>query len=210
MKATLPSVGTTFGRLRFLKEGTKYRYWLCICECGNKKEVDRYALLNGVTQSCGCLQREKASRRFSKHGKSSDRIYKIWTAMYDRCRNKNCEGYENYGGRGIEVCERWEKFENFYADMGDRPDGKSLDRIDNNGPYAPWNCEWRDESHQSRNKRSNIWLEYDGRRQVVKDWAREVGLHETTITYRLRQGWSIKEALTTPKWTKKRKPSASS
>ena len=130
--------------------------------------------------------------------------------MHDRCKNTNCKGYETYGGRGIKVCERWEKFENFYADMGDRPNGKSLDRIDNDGPYAPWNCEWKDRKHQSRNRRNNIWLEYNGRRQVVKDWAKETGLHETTITYRLQQGWSIEEALTTAKWTKKRKPNASS
>ena len=209
MKGTLPPAGTAFGRLRVLGKGKKYHHWLCVCECGNKKEINRYALLRGATKSCGCLQKEGMSTLMSKHKKSSDPIYKIWTAMHDRCRNERCKSYENYGGRGIKVCERWEKFENFYADMGDRPAGKSLDRIDNDGPYAPWNCEWKEQKFQSRNKRNNIWLEYGGKRQVVKDWAREIGLHETTITYRLQQGWTVEEALTTAKWTKKRKPNAS-
>jgi len=210
MKGTLPPVGTVFGRLEILGEGKEYRHWLCRCSCGVEKEIDRYAILSGATKSCGCLQRDSASTKMSKHKKSSDPVYKIWTAMKDRCQNPNCKGYDLYGRRGICVCERWQKFENFYADMGDRPDGKSLDRINNDGPYAPWNCEWRDNKGQSRNRRNNVWLEFNGKRQVIKDWANETGLHETTISYRLRQGWTVEEALTTPRWTKKKRPNASS
>jgi len=124
-------------------------------------------------------------------------VYRIWTSMMARCFNSGNSAYHDYGARGITVCERWLKFENFYADMGERPEGKTLDRIDNDKSYSPNNCRWASVKEQSRNKRSNVWISFNGKRQVMTDWARETGIPPATLKYRLDSGWSIEKALTT-------------
>lgn len=114
-----------------------------------------------------------------------------------RCYDSNAANYDRYGGRGIKVCERWHKFENFYADMGDKPKGLSIDRYPNNdGDYEPPNCRWATDSEQNRNRSNNRMLEMDGRAQLLVDWSMETGLSVQVIRARLQRGWSIKDALT--------------
>jgi hypothetical protein len=137
--------------------------WLCRCDCGESVSVATSALRSGKTRSCGCLHSDVTALRNTTHGQSQHRIYGVWRTMLSRCTNPNARTYPYYGGRGITVCERWrgpEGFANFLADMGDRPDTPigakrhwSIDRIDNDGPYAPDNCQWADPPMQAANKR---------------------------------------------------------
>lgn len=129
------------------------------------------------------------------HGMSKTRIYKTWGAMRERCENPHNKSFHRYGARGIFVCERWRRFENFYADMGDCPPGLSIERIDNDGPYSPENCRWATKSEQASNRRSNHIVEYQGRAMSVRDWASELGLIYGTLLNRLRRGRPLEEAL---------------
>jgi hypothetical protein len=137
--------------------------------------------------------------RHEWHGLKNTREYWSWAAMLDRCRNPNNGAYANYGGRGIKVCERWQKFSNFLIDMGHRPAGHSLERIDNDKGYEPSNCRWATRDDQSKNRRNNRWLTFLGRTMVVSDWAREMGIAMRTLRNRIyRLGWSVEQALTLP------------
>ena len=143
--------GCKFGRWTVLywKE-TKYteHIWICKCECGIEKEVIGGSLKSGKSKSCGCLSRDLTI----KHGMEGTAVYNTWASMLTRCRNKNNAFYKNYGGRGISVCDSWLQFENFYADMGDKPEGMSLDRINNDGNYCVENCKWSTPKEQANNR----------------------------------------------------------
>jgi len=132
----------------------------------------------------------------TNHGLSRTEEYNIWSSMKQRCFNKNRLNYKNYGGRGIIVCKRWLKFENFFVDMGKRPKGKSVDRIDNNGNYEPNNCKWSTQKEQCRNTRNNVILTFCGVTKCVAEWSEFLGLDEKLIRSRLKNGWSIIQALT--------------
>lgn len=133
----------------------------CLCDCGTEIVV-KFSALGHDRNSCGCLHRERASQLTAKHGMSTTRIYRIWSDMVRRCTWPNHQRYADYGGRGITVCKRWLEFENFYADMGDRPEGRSLDRINNDAGYSPENCRWATGSQQAKNRRPSA---YAGSRQ---------------------------------------------
>ncbi len=122
----------------------------------------------------------------------------IWMTMRQRCRDTNAKDYARYGGRGIKVCERWESFENFLADMGERPAGMSIERDDNDGDYTPDNCRWATRSEQQRNRRSNVLLTHDGVTLCVAEWAIRTGINRMTLHTRIDRGWPTDKALTTP------------
>lgn len=178
------------------KQGNNKKYWLCKCDCGNTVEVMQDYIRSGQKRSCGCLQRDVLINRSIKHGMSSKKIYMIWRGMLNRCNNKNQKYYHRYGGRGISVCERWHNFDKFYADMGERPKGKSLDRIDNDGDYCPDNCRWVSQRTQTRNTSKNIVIEFNGEKRCLADWSERLGIKYGTLWSRLNRGWDVCEALT--------------
>lgn len=200
--------GNKYGRLTALEvvpkaRGVKRLYWACRCDCGNMVNVCSSKLSDGHTQSCGCLQKERASLAKTTHGASSSKgcipEYGVWLNMKARCAYKSTHSYKYYGARGISVCERWMKFENFLEDMGRRPSpSHSIDRLDSNGNYEPDNCKWSDDFEQNNNRSNNRRLTYDGKTMNLFQWAREVGINPKRIHARLVAGWSVARALTTP------------
>lgn len=133
------------------------------------------------------------------HGKSHSAEYTSWSSMRERCGNEKHRSFHNYGARGIKVCERWEVFANFFADMGERPSAlHSLDRIDNNGNYGPGNCRWATREEQAGNKRPTKPIVYLGKTQSLKDAVRSVGGKYDTILRRVRSGWDVTTAIDTP------------
>jgi len=148
---------------------------------------------SGNTSSCGCLQREAVT----KHGQAGTPEYQAWNSCRNRCNNPSYQGYADYGGRGIAVCDRWDDLENFLADMGPRPKGCSLDRIDNELGYSPENCKWSTQSEQGRNRRSNRYIESWGITLLLCEWAEISGLASRTISSRIDRGWTPEEAITT-------------
>jgi len=150
--------GMKFGRLLVVSENgrgnDKRVLWNCLCDCGKSAAVRSTHLKRGSIKSCGCLRVETSTKRATTHGKSKAPEYEVWCSMIKRCRNKKSTGYPDYGGRGITVCERWNRFENFIEDMGPRPSQfHSIDREEVNGNYEPGNCKWATPAEQSRNTR---------------------------------------------------------
>ena len=153
--------GHRFGKLIVVGEFKvigKVSYWLCRCDCGNSKFVRMGNLTSGNSTTCGCIQKiinaERGRKQLTTHGMTKSREFKTWQSIQQRCYNKNDDHYKNYGGRGIKVCSRWiDSFLNFYDDMGRRPEGKSIDRINNDGDYTPENCKWSTPKEQRNNQR---------------------------------------------------------
>lgn len=171
--------------------------WRFRCDCGAETVAGIKQVKQGHTTSCGCAFRDLLAERNTKHGlsRSNPREYRSWKDMRGRCNNPNDSDFADYGGRGIRVCERWDDFAAFLSDLGPRPDGHTLDRIDVDGNYEPGNCRWADAGQQANNKRSNVVLEMDGRTQTLTAWCREFGIDRTKVRYRLSRGMTLKEAL---------------
>lgn len=185
--------GMKFGRLvakRYVGGGK----WFCECECGGDAVVITANLTKGNSTSCGCKRRENGFR----HGMADSRLYRVWLSMRQRCENPKDAAYHNYGGRGIYVCERWKEFKAFFADMGMRPDGYQLDRIDNNGPYSPDNCRWVSSRANKHNKRTNRMVEWKGETLPLTVWAERLDLHPRTLFNRIDRGWTLERAMTSP------------
>jgi hypothetical protein len=136
----------------------------------------------------------------ASHMDSRSLTFRSWESMHQRCMNSECKDFQNYGGRGISICERWlHSYENFLDDMGERPAGKTLDRYpNNNGNYEPGNCRWATNREQSNNRRSSRVMTANGRTQTVAQWARELGASRQAIRYRIEAGWSPEQIVSQP------------
>jgi hypothetical protein len=167
MSKLLDITGQRFGRLIAIEiahkekrpAGSSRIFWHCLCDCGRENVVAGEKLKNGHSKSCGCISREILAKRCVTHGHTYvgkiNPTYTCWSNMRRRCQDLNHPRYPDWGGRGIVVCERWQTYQNFLADMGERPPGLTLDRIDVDGPYTPENCRWATASQQRLNQRRN-------------------------------------------------------
>jgi hypothetical protein len=198
--------GQRFGRLTVTAHAGKSsakrgHLWACRCDCGTAVTVHGSSLRGGNTRSCGCLQRDKARAagdRTRTHGMTRTTTHNIWSGMLQRCRDPNRKDYPRYGGAGVTVCDRWLSFETFLADMGERPAGRTLDRVDGSKGYEPGNCRWATPTEQNRNTSANRVIEAHGERMPLSAWAERTGINSRTLLARLRRGWSEERAVSTP------------
>jgi len=190
--------------IRLIRERGKRTIAVCHCDCGTIKNIPLLHVKSGVIKSCGCLRKETARKiglRNRKHGQAipgqRGAAYRSWEAMKSRCFNKNDPCFHLYGGRGITVCEQWaNSFDNFFADMGERPRNTTLDRIDTNKNYVFSNCRWAKPETQQRNRRNNRMVVYGGKEMPLVVLSEKTGvpyhrLHERIV----RRGWSIEDAV---------------
>lgn len=206
MSKFIDLTGQKFGRLTVLKRVNNHKYykphWLCKCDCKNEIIVCGNEIKRGRTKSCGCLRKEIIVKRSTKHGHSKrekmSKEYISWHNIKQRCYNPNNESYSNYGERGIIVCNRWlNSFKNFFEDMGRSPKGYQIDRIKNKKGYCKENCRWITPKQNSRNKRNNCLISFNGKFQCIAAWAEETGIPYYTLYQRIfKYGWSPKKALT--------------
>lgn len=186
--------GSTFGRLTVLEFAfRKHRptatnlHWRCACECGNESIVVANRLRSGHTKSCGKCEKPGGLR-------TEWPGYSSWKAAAMRCGNRNHRAFADYGGRGISMCDRWRfgqdgktGFECFFQDMGPRPDGLTLDRINIDGNYEPGNCRWANRSTQQQNQRRAIYVEIGGVKVPLKKYVRRLGLCYESVRFKVRK-----------------------
>lgn len=198
-------IGDKFNRWEVLELPKKAGYhWkaFCKCKCGTLRGVNTINLTRGHSKSCGCLTIERIKAALTTHGMADKHpLYAVWLGMIARCRYANHIAYKNYGGRGIKVCDRWHKFENFLFGMGERPfKGASLDRINNDGNYEPSNVRWATRQEQNRYKRTARLITLNGITLDAQGWECITGIPARTIRERLAYPkWSIEEVLNKPK-----------
>jgi hypothetical protein len=206
--------GQRFGRLVVLRrEGkniSEQATWRCLCDCGKETVVAGITLRKKIVVSCGCYHAEVTKKLFTTHGHSQTGIYRSYKEMVRRCTKPGHIEWATYGGRGIKVCERWMVLENFIADMmATWKEGLSIDRINPDGDYCPENCRWATSIEQNNNKRNNVRVEYNGETLTLAQWARKLGMSLQAFRDRLKNGWTVKEAIETPPMkykTRKQKP----
>jgi len=191
------------------KSRGRHPYDLCECECGTRKEVARTNINRGSI-SCGCKSsRATAKTRFTTHGKSRTTIHSVWKHLRQRCDNPKDAAYDDYGARGITYDPRWAVFENFLADMGEAPEGMTIDRIDNDGNYSKENCRWATKKEQANNRRlrkNSRYFTYDGETLTATQWAIKLGLNRSILYRRRAIGWDDPKIITTPVKVRAHKP----
>jgi hypothetical protein len=198
--------GGVYGRLTVLrfshshktKSGKSVAMWWARCECGDERAYRGASLRSGNTSSCGCLNKERsaaaAKKRHTTHGMTDTPTWRSWKSMRDRCLNPSHKSFQRYGK--LTICSEWvDSFEAFYAAMGDRPDGTTLERIDNEKGYLPENCRWATPKEQAQNTRSNRYVSAHGQELLISEWAEKNGVGADTIYLRLKRGWSPERAV---------------
>ena len=191
-------VGNKYGKLLVLEEHRVdgKLFCKCRCDCGNHCDIYKFHLSNGHTKSCGCSRNENKP---IKHGYSKTRLYGIWGNMKRRCTDPKSDNYNYYGGRGISICDEWlndsSSFINWAINNGYEKH-LTLDRIDPDGNYCPENCRWITQKEQSNNTRKNRYIEYEDERLTLAQWSDKTGIRVSTLFYRLKSGWNIKDVLT--------------
>lgn len=198
--------GNRYGRLtavEFVGRNTRYEpMWRFRCQCGREVIIVETSITQSLTKSCGCLFLEMTIAKGhgnATHGKSRSVEYRTWIGMLARCQNPKNKLFRNYGSRGIEVCERWQMFENFFADMGSRPSPQhSIDRKNNNGDYEPGNCRWATPTQQSRNHRGNRIVVVDGVKMTFAEASEGAAVSAFTVRTRVKRGWSWERARNEP------------
>lgn len=204
MSKLINLTGKKFNRLtviqRYGKDKQGNALWLCLCSCGIEKLIPSNQLISGGTISCGCFNKEKSTTHGHYKDNQESQTHVSWHHMIDRCKNTKHHAYNRYGGRGINICARWQNFENFLKDMGKPPTkNHSIDRIDNNGNYCKFNCRWATKKEQARNRSNNSLVLYKGKTQCIAAWAEEFDIDYARLHQRIfRWHWSIHKALTTP------------
>lgn len=205
MAKLIDLTGQRFGRLVVIERAENAKNgkakWLCLCDCGNNTIVLGTHLNSGHTQSCGCIHSEVVCAVMNKHGACNSRLYRIWAGMIKRTYNQQSKDFGYYGGRGITVCDSWKNdFQPFHdwAIESGYSDNLTLDRIDNQKGYSPDNCRWVTMKIQCNNKSNNRFIEFRGERKTLSQWADLLGIKGCTLLWRLRKGWSIEKALSTP------------
>lgn len=189
--------GTKWGRwfvVGLHKRTGKTCFWACLCDCGTERPVAMATLLNGKSQSCGCLRAEICAEVNVTHGHTKRREippeYGVWCALKSRCYNPNVKSFEHYGGRGIIVCAEWRgDFNRFLSDMGSRPPGMTIERLDNDGPYSAGNCVWATRTEQAANKRGVRRVTFRGVDMTLSAAIRASGMRPRTIYRRIWRGW---------------------
>ena len=211
--------GEKYGRLTVVSEirtmisgGRPDGYVECLCDCGKIVKKMPKQLQSGHALSCGCLQKEKAAltcKSRKKHGESVSRSeeYRTWISMKERCYDHASPSYPIYGAVGITVCERWRKsYQNFLADMGRKPDSQyTIDRIRSERGYSPSNCKWSTKQEQAQNRSTTVWLTLGIRKLPITEWAKILGVHKSTISLRIKAGWSVEDTLTITDGRKQRR-----
>lgn len=206
MSKKLPDLtGEHFGRWTVIEYAGRGNHgevqYKCRCDCGTERIIRRTSLTSGNSRSCGCLSRDTAKERGITHGDSKIRLYRIWAGIIQRCCNdRERYEWEKYGGRGINVCAEWHKYEAFrdWALSNGYSDKLTIDRIDVNGDYCPNNCRWATIYEQNNNKRTSKYISFNGKTGTVREFADEYGLAYSCLYERLKLGWSIEDALLTP------------
>lgn len=205
MGRRLDITGERYGKLVALYPTSKYEKsggisWMFRCDCGNLKECSTNSVRRGLIKSCGCLHKP--------HGESKTRLHRIWCGMRERCRIDNTGFHKNWAGRGIKVCDEWNRYPLFkeWALSHGYTDDLTIDRIDNNGDYEPANCRWISYREQLRNTRTNHYVTINGESHIVPDWCEILQtVTPSTVYQRVKKyGWTFEKALTTPSHRGKR------
>jgi hypothetical protein len=195
--------GKRYGRLVIIERSAQTNqsgnaFWRCKCDCGNETIANGASIRAGRTMSCGCQSKAQriTAEKVTKHGMSRSRTYRIWVGMRKRCACTTKRKAHLYYGKGIRVCPEWESFDNFVRDMGEAPNGMTIERIDGLQGYRPGNCRWASPKEQANNTTKNKKIVFQGREQNLSQWAEEFKLKPNTLLYRLKRGWDVEQALT--------------